>query len=485
MASTFRLAPFVLVVLSVSIPARGDDWPQWLGTGRDGAWREAGLVEKFPEGGPPVRWRAPVGGGYAGPAVAGGRVFVTDWVPAGDGKPAPDATGRRVRRGKERVHCLRESDGSTVWTHEYDCPYGIDYAAGPRTTPVVDGDRVYTLGAEGHLVCLDIASGKPVWSAQVAGGDDAPVPTWGMSAHPLIDGDKLITLTARKDAVAAAFDKRTGKPLWSALSARSPGYCPPMVYEAAGVRQLIVWHPESVNGLDPETGKLFWSVPFGPVENDVSIATPRLFRDEKLGDLLLVSQSWDGTLVIKLGKHPQTGTPTAETLWQRGGGRGGRGKDVLHVLMAAPLVRGGFIYGVHSTGQLRCLDVLGQKVSWETLAPTTGDEPANWATAFLVPHEPAGDGGAKTADANAPFRAYLANENGELIVAELSPTGYRELSRAKLLKPTNGDAGRPVVWCHPAFANRSVYWRNDRELVCVSLALEGGGDTRGQGRTAP
>jgi outer membrane protein assembly factor BamB len=460
------LSPAVIVPAS----AFADDWPQWLGPHRDGVWRETGIVEKFQEGGPRVRWRAPVAGGYAGPAVAGGRVFVTDWVPSGDGKPAPDATGRRVRAGRERVHCLREADGSLLWTHEYDCPYGIDYAAGPRTTPVVDGDRAYTLGAEGHLLCLDATSGKPRWSARVAGGEAAPVPEWGMATHPLIDGERLITLTGRKDGVVAAFDKRTGKPLWSALSGRSPGYAPPMIYEAAGARQLIVFHPQSVNSLDPGSGKVYWSVPIVPVENDVSIVTPRLFREERHGDLLLVSDAWNGSVVLKLGRKSDGGTPTAQVLWQRGGGRGARGKDVLHLLMAAPVVRGGHVYGVHVQGQFRCLNALNGNPVWETFkAANVTDVPVFWSTAFIVPHEPAG-ADSDAPDPEAAVRAFIANEHGELILARLSPRGYEEVSRARLLAATNLDAGRPVVWSHPAFANRSVYWRNDKEVVCASLA---------------
>lgn len=460
---------FVLAVALLAPAAVADDWPQWLGPGRDGAWRESGLVNRLPSGGPPVRWRVPVRGGYAGPAVAAGRVFVTDWVPAGDGKPAPDATGRRVRPGRERVLCLRESDGAVLWTHDYDCPYGIDYGSGPRATPTVDGDRVYTLGAEGHLACLDAASGKEQWAVRVAGGDAGPVPAWGMAAHPLVDGDMVITLTARPDGVAAAFDKHTGKLLWSALAARGPGYCPPMIFDAAGVRQLIVFHPEAVNSLDPETGKVYWSVPFGPVENDVSITTPRLFRDGRHGDLLLVSSAWDGSVVLKLGRDAAAGTPTARPLWRRAGGRGARGKDVLHVLMAPPVVHGGHVYGVHVQGQLRCLDALTGDAKWETFAATNpGDEPVTWSTAFVVPHERPAAGG------DGSFPAFLANEHGELILARLSPGGYQEVSRARLLAPTNPEAGRPVVWSHPAFANRSVYWRNDRELVCASLADEKG-----------
>jgi outer membrane protein assembly factor BamB len=151
---------------------------------------------------------------------------------------------------------------------------------------------------------------------------------------------------------------------------------------------------------------------------------------------------------------------------------------VLHALMAAPLVRGGHVYGVHARGQLRCLDALTGDVKWETLAATTGtDEPADYATAFIVPHEPA-TGGKTNADAGATNHVFIANESGDLILARLSPRGYEEVSRAKLLAPTNSDAGRPVVWSHPAFANRSIYWRNDKELVCASLAAAGRDETK-------
>src|SRR5262245_48595061 len=129
-----------LLTLGLAAPAaRADDWPQWLGPQRDGVWREQGILEKFPEGGPKVRWRAPVGGGYAGPAVAGGKVYLTDRVgpPAKAKKPAP---------GQERVLCLDEKTGRPLWQHAYDCPYRVGYPAGPRATPLVHAGKVYTLG---------------------------------------------------------------------------------------------------------------------------------------------------------------------------------------------------------------------------------------------------------------------------------------------------------------------------------------------------
>src|SRR5262249_30751433 len=243
---------------------RADDWPQWLGPQRDGVWRETGILEKFPPGGPKVRWRTPIAAGYAGPAVSTGRVYVTDHlVPADVHNPKSGFQDREAKvTGQERVHCLDEATGKILWTHAYDCDYRISYSAGPRTTPVVSGNRVYTLGAMGDLLCLDAATGQVVWKKSLLAEYHGDVPVWGFSSSPLVDGNKVICLAGGPDSLVVALNKDTGKEIWRALNAREPGYSPPMIYEFAGKRQLIIWHPESVNGLDPETGKLYWSQPF-------------------------------------------------------------------------------------------------------------------------------------------------------------------------------------------------------------------------------
>jgi len=174
--------------------ARGDDWPQWLGPKRDGVWRETGIVEKFPKGGPKVLWRTPIGGGYSGPAVAGVRAYITDRLLATDAKnPASGFTKNEIP-GKERVLCLDDATGQIIWKHDYDCNYDMQYPAGPRTTPVVDNGKVYTLGAMGDLLCLDTANGKVLWSKNFPKDYNAPVQVWGFAAHPLLKGASFFCL---------------------------------------------------------------------------------------------------------------------------------------------------------------------------------------------------------------------------------------------------------------------------------------------------
>jgi hypothetical protein len=420
-----------------------DDWPQWLGPGRDSVWRESGIVEKLPAGGPPVCWRTSIGGGFSGPVVAGGRVYVTDRQLAKEtGNPA--AAARRAVPGGERVLCLNEADGAILWQHAYECAYTMSYPAGPRVAPLVSGGHVYTLGAEGNLLCLDAGDGRVIWSRDFKKDFGVKTPQWGFAGHPLLDGNRLICLAGGPGSTAVAFDKDTGKEIWRALGAEEPGYSSPAIYEAGGKRQLILWHPEAVNSLDPATGKVYWSVPFNS-RSGLCVATPR-----KLGDWLLVTSFYNGSLLLRL----DPARPAATTLW--------RTQKVteyqtthLNAIICTPFLEDGYIYGVCSYGQLRCLKAETGERLWETFQATTSGGPVRWANAFLVKN-----GG----------RFFLCNEKGDLIIARLTPAGYEEISRAHVLEPTDADPGRRVVWSHPAFANRRMYARNDKEIICVDLA---------------
>jgi len=440
-----NLRPILLCVTILSDCAlHADDWPQWLGPNRDSVWRETGILDKFPAGGPPIRWRSNTGAGYAGPGVAAGRVYVADrqLAPGVSNPSDPFARGRIA--GVERVLCLNETDGKLVWKHEYDCPYTVSYPAGPRVAPQISDGKVYSLGAEGNLLCLDAKDGSVLWSKDFKKDLGAQTPLWGFSGHPLIDGKKLICLAGGESSTVIAYDKDSGKELWRALNAKEPGYSSPMIFEAGGRRQLILWHPEAANSLDPETGAVLWSEPF-KARSGMTIATPR-----KKNDLLLFTSFYNGSLMMRL----DAGKPAANAVWRT---EKASEKDTQHLnaVLCTPFLEEGYIYGVCSYGQLRCLKAdTGERV-WETFKATTSGEPVRWANAFIV----------KNGD-----RFFLFNEKGDLIIARLSPKSYEEISRVHLLEPTNTAAGRDVLWSHPAFANHHMYARNDREIICVDLS---------------
>jgi outer membrane protein assembly factor BamB len=437
-------ALFLLLLLPF-LSARADDWPQWLGQNGDSVWREKGILKKFPARGPKILWRTAIGGGYAGPAVARGNVFVADRQLAEGANNPADPFARGIIKGTERIVCLNEADGKINWKHEYDAPYSMSYPAGPRVTPLVSEGKVYSMGAEGTLCCLNASDGKLLWSREARKDFAAKTPMWGFACHPLLDGDRLICVMGGDNALLVALNKDTGKEIWRSLSAKEPGYSSPIICDAQGTRQLVFWSPESVSSLNPETGKTNWSVPFTS-KMGMSLATPR-YDDSRL----LCTAFYSGALMLRLNKS----TETPVTIWRT---QKASEKETTHLnaVMCTPFLENGYIYGVCSYGQLRCLKADSGERLWETFQATTGGEPVRWANAFIV-----------KAKENGHF--FLFNEKGDLIIADLTPEGYKELSRAHLLDPTNTAAGRDVLWSHPAFANRHIYARNDREIICADL----------------
>jgi outer membrane protein assembly factor BamB len=268
----------------------------------------------------------------------------------------------------------------------------------------------------------------------------APTPQWGFAGHPLVDGKTLYCLVGGKGSVAVAFDKDTGKELWRALDAKDQGYCPPTMIEQGDRKQLVIWHSESINGLAPESGDLLWSVPLKP-DFGMSIAAPR-----KLGNKIFASGVRSTSALIEL-----TNTPGAEIVWR------GTTANAVYSANATPFLEGDVIYGCDGSGTLICANLADGERLWETAAPTSGERGKRYATVFLVKHKD---------------RFFLFNDSGDLILARLSPEGYEELDRLHVLAPTNSAMGRPVVWSHPAFAQKCLFARNDEELVCVSLATK-------------
>ena len=432
--------------------ASAEDWPQWMGPQRDGVWRETGIRESIPSDGVPIKWRVPVKAGYVGPAVADGRVYLIDREA---GKMPERKRGEKptlaVIPGNERVLCLDAATGATVWERTQDVAYRISYPAGPRATPLVKDGRVYTLGAMGDFQCFTAAEGKTVWSRNLLRDfqlTDPPI--WGWAAHPLLDGERLITLVGGTNSAVVAFHKDTGAEVWRALTAEEVGYAPPLIYEIAGRRTLVIWHPEALSGLDPVTGQVWWThrypVTGKPKRPEVTIAAPRWD-----GRRLFLTSFYHGSQMF------EPGVDSVRLVWDRHSSKESEMDDGLHTIMCTPVWKEGFLYGVCGFGELRCLDAATGERRWQTYA-TTGGEQGFFANAFLVTQ---GE------------RTWIWNDHGELILGQLTPEGFKDLGRVKLLEPWENTRGRDVLWCHPAFANRHAYLHNGREFLCVDLSAPG------------
>ena len=438
-----RVLPALLgaaVALAIAAPAAyADDWPEYRGKGRRGVWTETGIVETLPTDGLKVRWRTSIDAGWSSPVVSEGRVFLTDFTRA-------DFSTDVV----ERAICLDEETGRILWTRSWDADYRRVGATweGPRVTPTVDGDLVYFVGATGLLLALDVESGAERWTRDLLNDYGATFPMWGFSSAPLVDGPRLITIVGgENDARVVAFDKVTGEELWRALPSDADIGVPlPIIIEAAGRPQLVIWFPEKVVSLDPSTGELYWEEPTR-TDFNMNITPP-----VQSGSRLLVSSFYNGSMMLALDDD----RPDAELVW-RGGSNNEIATDGLHSVLTTPVILGDHIYGVGSFGQFRALNAATGERLWETQELT--GERARWASAFIVAHED---------------RFFINNDRGDLIIAKFSPAGYEEISRTPLIEPTSNSSNRRrlggVNWVAAAYANRHVLVRNDEEVLSASLA---------------
>lgn len=401
----------LLVTTSTGQLLTGADWPQWRGPGRTQRWLEKRLPDTLPSKLKP-RWKQPLGGGYGGISVVGNRLYVMD--------------RQKEPREVERVLCLSVETGKTLWEHTYPVQYGkLDYGNGPRATPTVHEGKVYSMGALGHLHCLDARTGKVVWSRDTVKEFQGRVPTWGHACSPLIEAKTLIVqVGGEPGACLVALDRETGKEVWRSLDDR-PGYSSPVVIETEKWRQLVYFTPQHLVGLDPGTGKRLWQVPFEGITYDVAIADI-VYTD----GVLLASNYWSGSKAIRLdenGRNP-------EVVWE--------GKD-LSLLMSTPLVKGKYVYALDRFRGLKCLEMKTGKILWEGEHVTPRDRNPQASLVWV-----------------SDDRALILNTPGELLLVELSPKGLIKKGKAQVIDRT---------WAHPGFGGGCIFARTDREIVCVPL----------------
>lgn len=417
--------------------AISEDWPQWRGPERDGVWRETGIVDRLPGGVLPRRWTAPIGPGYSGPTVAESRVYVMDrQVDVVDGKELEF----------ECVLCFRADTGDPLWEHRYAAPYEIGYSAGPRASVTIHDGLAYAVGAMGHFHCLDAASGEVQWSHDLDEEYEIEMPIWGIAGSPLIYEQLVIQIVGGSDgACVVAFDRISGRETWRSLDDQ-PSYTSPILIRQADQDVLICWTGDTISGLDPAGGRVYWSYPMPPSRMPIGVATP-VVENERL----FVTSFYDGSAMLRVPEDRLL----AEELWRKVG-PDEKQTDALHSIISTPVLTDEHVYGVDSHGELRCLDAASGERIWED---TSAVPVARWATIHIVRQDD---------------RYWMFNDQGQLTIARLTPEGYEPLSEAQLISPTTGQLPRRqgVTWSHPAYANRHVFIRNDREIISASLAAD-------------
>jgi outer membrane protein assembly factor BamB len=382
------------------------DWPQWRGPHRDGVSDAITEPKVWPEQ-LQRKWQIKAGEGHSSPVVAGGKIYIH---------------ARQDER--EVVQCLRPENGQVIWQQSYDAPYKVNPAAtghgkGVKSTPVVEGNRIYTFGISGILSCFDAATGKPQWRKEFGS------PDFGAAMSPVVDRGMLIAhVGTRSKGALTAFDPQTGAERWS-WKGDGPAYASPIVVDLGGTRQVVTQSQTNIIGVAEANGQLLWRIPFTtPYEQN--IVTPVLYHDT-----LIFSGTGNSTMGVKVIKR---GTEWAtETLWQN--------KDAA-MYMNSPVLSGDLLFGMatRNKGQFFCLDPR----SGSTLWTSDGRQADN---AAIVDAGPV---------------LLIATTNGELIVARKSAKAF-EVVR----KYTVADS---PVWAHPVITGNGILIKDSMMLALWSIS---------------
>lgn len=405
----------VLLFLLFALPCLAQDWPRWRGADGDGRWKPKDVPADHAQREPQRLWTKGIGAGYGGVTVSEGRVYVMDR------QKAPTEV--------ERVLCFDAESGREVWNHAWEVNYGsMEYGTGPRSSVNISDGKAYALGATGVATCLHADNGKVVWQVDTVAKFGAKIPTWGFAASPVLDGERVLLHVGASDGGSViALDKKNGAEVWRG-GPDPAGYCTPEIITHAGARQLVVWGPENIQSLDPETGEVNWTYPY-QITYGVSIAQP-LYRD----GLLLVSGYWHGTKVLRLGKTAKEVT----LAWENE-------KDICG-LMSAPLYKNGVVYMLDKNRGLQAFELKTGQILWSddnTLTPK--DRNPQMSVVWMKEAENV---------------AALLNASGELLYVALRGSSREELARWQIIGKT---------WAHPAFVGNRVFARSDKELVAWEL----------------
>jgi outer membrane protein assembly factor BamB len=419
----------LLLPLTLAVPSapqepgpftpRPFDWPQWQGPGRDNRSRETGLLRSWPEGGPPLVWQAKgLGGGYSSPSVAAGRIF-----------------GMSYRKDDEVVWALDERTGRELWAVRVAAANRqVDYHEGSRCTPTVDGERLYTLGVSGDLICLRVEDGKELWRKNLIKDFGGTLPyyreVYGYTESPLIDGERVVVTPGEPKATLVALDKRSGKTLLTASvpqtgkgSSRAE-YASVVVGEAAGRKQYVQFLHGGLVGVAADDGRLLWRYD-KPSSTIVNCMTP-VFHD---GHVFAASGYGKGGGLVRV--EADSGQVRAREVYFS--------KRIRNLHGGVVLVDG-HLYGSSDPGMLVCMEFRTGKGGWDERG--------------------AGRGSILYADGH----LYYRDERGPMLLVKANPKAYVEKGR---FDPPG--RSRYLAWAHPVIANGRLYLRDQDVLLCYDV----------------
>jgi outer membrane protein assembly factor BamB len=384
------------------------DWPQWRGPNRDGLSRETGLLTSWPEEGPKQLWEAKAGAGFSNLAVAGGRAYCL----LQDGQD-------------EAAVCWNAETGKELWRFPYPCDYRNGQGNGPRSTPTVDGDRVYTVGATGILHCLKTADGGKIWHHDLTSEFLAIIPTWGVSFSPLIEGNLLLTNPGGPNGNSiVAFNKLTGDVIWKSLD-DPPAYSSPVAATTDGKRQILVFTANGPVSVAPEDGALLWRYPW-ETRFSANIATPIV-----VSHYVFISSNYDKGCALLDVSASADGSWQARPVYEHNRMRNHFSTSVYYQE---------HLYGFDDA-TLVCMNFRTGKVLWKEKDFKKGS--------LLI----------------ADGKLIILGESGTLALAEATPAAYKKLSSFRF--------SRGKCWTVPVLSNGRLYVRDEEKIVCYDLRLNG------------
>jgi len=407
--NTGRCAVVLGVVLMLSV--RGADWSQWRGEGRKDHSPDKGLPNQWPGGGPRAAWVYENAGlGYAGYSIAKGRLFTMG-----------------LREGQEFLIAVDTANGKEAWNTPAGPKYPNGWGDGPRMTPTVDGDRVFAIGGQGLMVCVNAKDGRQMWSKHLVDDLGGKLQDWGYTEAPLVAGDLVICTPGGPKGTVAALDKATGEVRWRTTDLTDKAqYASPILIHHAGQDQVVQLVMNRFFGVSPKDGKVLWKKDF---PGRVAVIPTPIFED---GIVYVTAGYGVGCEAIRLGAGN-----SVEPLYSN---------KVMKNHHGGVICVDGYLYG-HSDG-----------AGWVCQDLKTGKE--IWA------HKGFGKGAVTYADGKL---ICLDERSGDVAMVEASTQGWKELSRFKLTPLSSRRSSQGGIWPHPVVVGGRLYLRDQEYLHCFDL----------------